>query len=312
MERPPCFDGIIHSINAIIGLFEAEKSEKKTVFLLTNRLNQDFLENFFSAIRQHGGWNVNPSVYMFRKCFSIYFITSFLKSSRYANCEKDTDQKLTIDFKTKVNSATVDKQCTTIPNNDLNFDSESSEYDPEDIMWSSKVGDEGLLENCANTYYAGYLVRKTLLKFYCEDCEKNLKSEDKNVLRDPRELFILQKNYGSNEKNYLITPREVVSNIVEKSMKIFIKYFAKYKHQELVFAKIKNKVFNKNCSWLGNPNDVCYQHRKFLLESLVLTNLFKFSIWEVSKLKALEETKKKNKKTPYYTKSRKLNNLLNN
>lgn len=46
VSRPPCFDGMIISISAILKLFE-KQSKCDCQFLLTSRLNQDVIENFF-------------------------------------------------------------------------------------------------------------------------------------------------------------------------------------------------------------------------------------------------------------------------
>jgi hypothetical protein len=64
---PPCFIGIVWTTTAIQQLYESEKLEMSTVvsstnieyFLLTNRLTQDALENFFSIMRQKNGYVEN-------------------------------------------------------------------------------------------------------------------------------------------------------------------------------------------------------------------------------------------------------------
>jgi len=64
---PPCFIGIVWTTTAIQQLYESEKLEMSAVapsinieyFLLTNRLTQDALENFFSIMRQKNGYVEN-------------------------------------------------------------------------------------------------------------------------------------------------------------------------------------------------------------------------------------------------------------
>lgn len=70
---PSCFTGIIWSITAIMNLFQSEKEDMsqfqptgKDYFLMTNRLTQDALENFFSLMRQKNGYNRNPTARTFR------------------------------------------------------------------------------------------------------------------------------------------------------------------------------------------------------------------------------------------------------
>lgn len=61
LKVPPCFTGLILSLNAVLQLWDDLKLEG-TKFLLTSRLNQDPLENLFSMIRMHGGtYDPNPS-----------------------------------------------------------------------------------------------------------------------------------------------------------------------------------------------------------------------------------------------------------
>ena len=52
--------GILTSIHNLKALFE-DLQEEGFSYLLTNRLSQDGLENFFSVIRAMGGGNTNPS-----------------------------------------------------------------------------------------------------------------------------------------------------------------------------------------------------------------------------------------------------------
>ena len=52
--------GILTSIFNLKALFE-DLQEEGFSYILTNRLSQDGLENFFSVVRAMGGANSNPS-----------------------------------------------------------------------------------------------------------------------------------------------------------------------------------------------------------------------------------------------------------
>jgi hypothetical protein len=65
--------------------FEEEKSND-IVFLMTNRLNQDALENLFSIFRQKGGYNKNPTARTIRTSIRSNCIFSLCTSTR-TNCE---------------------------------------------------------------------------------------------------------------------------------------------------------------------------------------------------------------------------------
>lgn len=84
-SRPPCFEGIVQTINAVLMLFELEKNSNNE-FILTSKLNQDYLEIFFSIVRQKGGWNLNPTAKAFRLSFRIQSITNLLTPAQSSNC----------------------------------------------------------------------------------------------------------------------------------------------------------------------------------------------------------------------------------
>lgn len=102
---PPCFTGIIWTTTALCELFENEKNElakiqpKKELFLMTNRLTQDALENLFSIMRQKNGYNRNPTARMFRCCFGHICTYSLMKCSTSCNnCEPNDDEYMTVDM----------------------------------------------------------------------------------------------------------------------------------------------------------------------------------------------------------------------
>lgn len=85
ISQPPCFKGFTQTINAILSFFEEEKSNEIT-FLMTNRLNQDVLENLFSIFRQKGGYNKNPTSRTIRTSIRSNSIFSICTSAG-TNCE---------------------------------------------------------------------------------------------------------------------------------------------------------------------------------------------------------------------------------
>lgn len=85
LTRPLCFNGFTQTINGILLLFEEEKLHRMS-FLITNRLNQDVLENLFSVFRQKGGYNKNPTARTLRTSFRSNCIFS-LCTSKGTNCE---------------------------------------------------------------------------------------------------------------------------------------------------------------------------------------------------------------------------------
>ena len=63
-------------------------------FLLTNRLNQDCVENLFSVIRGRGGNRDNPNPEQFRAAFRQVIVEKLLIQSESSNCSVDVDKVL--------------------------------------------------------------------------------------------------------------------------------------------------------------------------------------------------------------------------
>ena len=74
---------------AIVGGFARKYN---VTFLLTNRLNQDCLENLFSTLRFKGGNRDNPDAVEFRLGFRQVMVDAIMLPSTAANCEEDFDK----------------------------------------------------------------------------------------------------------------------------------------------------------------------------------------------------------------------------
>lgn len=105
LSRPPCFDGLLLTLQVVQDLFTKESSfitdykpylKSKKYFLFTRRLNQDPLENFFSVVRQRNGYNRNPSARGFRTAFAQITNFAFIKYSEQTNCMEDEDVFLSL------------------------------------------------------------------------------------------------------------------------------------------------------------------------------------------------------------------------
>jgi len=94
-----------------------------------------------------------------------------MKPSSSSNCEPDDDIHL----------------MTHSVNNDVQIDEDSSEStissNESSDSWrleSIQLENEAVvtLENCSNTYFAGYLAMKCILKFSCLNCEQLMVKSD--------------------------------------------------------------------------------------------------------------------------------------
>ncbi|KAL8599881.1 hypothetical protein ACOMHN_025413 [Nucella lapillus] len=90
----PCLIGWQLAIHTLLGLFEELHTEHGVRFLMTDRLNQDCLENFFSCIRGKGGHLDNPDATQFRLFFRQLMVDKFFLHSPGSSCRDDNDSFL--------------------------------------------------------------------------------------------------------------------------------------------------------------------------------------------------------------------------
>ena len=89
-----CIRGWKISINATIGLWTDLHKNFDFHYLLTNRLNQDCIENLFSILRGKGENRDNPSPVEFRASFQQVVFDQILEQSAGSNCKADLVQIL--------------------------------------------------------------------------------------------------------------------------------------------------------------------------------------------------------------------------
>ena len=73
---PLFIQGIITSSKSLISLFDELKERYEMSFILTSRLNQDLVENFFSRIRALGGTHTQPNALEFMQRFRLLVISN--------------------------------------------------------------------------------------------------------------------------------------------------------------------------------------------------------------------------------------------
>ena len=83
-----CLKGFQITLHGILALWSELKSVHSFKFLLTRRLNQDPLENFFGIVRQQGGNSDYPTPAQFGTAVKKLFYDNFLVSSA-GNCNAD-------------------------------------------------------------------------------------------------------------------------------------------------------------------------------------------------------------------------------
>lgn len=145
------------NIKSLLSLWTYIQSTQPDIkFLLTRRLNQDALENFFGKIRTLNGaaYTVTPSQFYFgfRKLFSTFYLTI-----ETANCAEDCDEMIMNVSNYKAQNLCVNQQEEKIPSSDIRID----DHEYRNIS---------LPEHNAFRYVYGYKMRKCITKHSCDIC----------------------------------------------------------------------------------------------------------------------------------------------
>ena len=159
-------------------------------FLLTNRLNQDCLDNFFSVIRNRGGHRDNPNSVEFRADYRAVAIDSLFVKSQNTNCIEDIDSFLLklVNFASSTPSPPV-----PLPDTNTALPLVSQDLAAVSNMPPNVTPQEGNIINYI-VYLAGYVGRKAVLKFKCKDCRALWKKHDESS-RSDLYTFINNKQY---------------------------------------------------------------------------------------------------------------------
>lgn len=91
-NRVKCIKYIRVTISGLLHLWEMVKTFKYD-YLLTRRLNQDCLENYFGFVRQQNGNCINPTPIQFQRTFKKSLCLNLFNSGT-ENCEADSDSLL--------------------------------------------------------------------------------------------------------------------------------------------------------------------------------------------------------------------------
>ncbi|KAK7503101.1 hypothetical protein BaRGS_00005727, partial [Batillaria attramentaria] len=230
----PCLQGWKMAIRTLLALFEELQSENGVAFLLTNRLNQDCLENLFSCIRGKGGHLDNPNAAQFRLFLRQAMVDSLFIHSAGSNCSEDNDK-----FLLNLTSVTSDSQTDCDTEDDLwpapvaegrredgvsdgNVEQAECDRDPGPALEAEDPGPtldpaeepgipqhgattakDPLLEKAeknALTYVTGYLVKKISDKV-CEQCKASLTG---CLTGSESEILLTNKQYEGLEQGLSI------------------------------------------------------------------------------------------------------------
>ena len=222
--KPPCIDGFVLSINALTQLFSVLHDEYGFKFVLTNRLNQDALENHFAVIRSRGGFRDNPDPHAFESAFRQVLVQHLLDTPKGANCSDDLTQFMLsmedVRSCSKMHSVAIDM----LPKRNLPaFD---------DYVDTAVVNFHSLNDLCdsvhvcelnAVSYVAGFVVKAVLTSHCCSHCRDILLSADINHSQVC--VFFDFKLYDGYSRSSLHTPSDLSVRMLCECRDVFVNKF---------------------------------------------------------------------------------------
>ena len=197
----PCLSGWKMAITCLLQLWGDLHQTAGVRFLLTNRLNQDCVENLFSIIRGKGGHRDNPDAVQFRTAFRQAMVDAVMMPSKDANCQEDVDAFLL----TLKSIGSPAGNVSTASSVTFDGDIPDSVRSLLSVCSLSVPFTHVLSDAECNilVYIAGYLCRKIWNKV----CEKHRNTLQTSLdPQNPTHVFLSQKNYGDTVGRGLIVP----------------------------------------------------------------------------------------------------------
>ena len=220
-RKLPCLIGWKIPIQSLLSLWEDLSVNHEFKFLLTNRLNQDCLENMFSVVRSRRGHGDNPDAQQFLAAFRQIAVDKLLLPSEASNCQADMD-KVLLD----ISSFSVE------PSQPSESTSGSALLPLPDCV----MDDTDTMNICVQnvvSYMAGYLLRR--IPFSCTICQS--KFVVTNLTENDRTTELL-KAKAYRETGTLIYPSSLFASLVGKFEKVFNTCFPHVVHMEKVLSRL--------------------------------------------------------------------------
>ena len=204
-----CLRGLTMTLNGLQELWKDLHRHHSLDFLMTRRLNQDPLENFFGLIRQLGENCDNPSPIQFTRAFRKLFVDNFLAPLSTGNCAEDFDTYLIASRPSQSDLSAANDQRGPPQIHAV----KDTDYKTNDI-------EQNLVSMNALTYVSGYLLRKCLIQHSCPICHQNYVTKDVN---DSSQLLCMFKTFeGIGSADGLTIPKETFVKHVSSMESTFV------------------------------------------------------------------------------------------
>lgn len=151
------------------------------------------------------------------------------------------------------------------------------------------------LEDCSNSYFAGYLGNKCFTKFKCDKCLNIMIKSDEENQFNQQEFLIFCRNYDSKIcDTFLKRPTHSFTQFINLAQKIIKKIVEKMPHKisirQFLFDKIKSDL-----SYICEFNELCIEHYNFIIIHFINCKLLRDFNWKSKNLKSTRVEKNKNK-----------------
>lgn len=250
-----CIKGWMITLSAISKLWKNLSELCEFSFLISRRLNQDNLENFFGAIRQKGGKCDNPTPFMFGKQFSHVCTSNLITSMPSSNCQQDSDSFLVLlgDASKKIISeadvSLVPPQPHSSESSKLNREVKSAS-DEIIVHTTSKTKSKQIVQSRTKAeanalfYVLGVLLKKLDSVHKCSTCSSLLHSKTKQITTD-KQRFTSYKAYAASASNRfgnLHVGSELFYKYIVECEELFIEQFALTAHHKNVATNIVHQL----------------------------------------------------------------------
>ena len=235
-RKLPCLEGWKMAINCLLQLWDHLHQEHGLKFLLTNRLNQDCIENLFSVLRGKGENDDHPDARQFRAAFRQVTVDAIMAPSQLSNCQEDVDQFLL----TLGNIEGVPKPPAQPPN-----PSAEEDVPQADLPWSSSSTQNSSTQNSSTqnlsvsdtnivAYISGYIVSKRRDKF-CPACREQLLCNINDS--KPSQLFLSLKQHKAAKKG-LFAPSSELQKLLQDLECAYRTVYSKILHMSCVRVRL--------------------------------------------------------------------------
>jgi len=223
------YTGFLGMIICLRNIFELQKycTTYGMSFLLSYKVLQDHLENFFSAIRSKGGFNDNPTCRQFEAAYKRLLVHAEMVSIDKGNCIWNNVAILNCSSDQKKKDDRV---------LDLTEDFQLDDLTQEDHDYVSSRWKLDAYNKYAITYIAGFIIHKITQKTSCHCCTMHIVGDEKSA---PNSLLITMKNRGG-----LMYPSEDVVRICTTVEQLFRQNLDKL-YRKNFFLLISNLLFRK-------------------------------------------------------------------